>query len=136
MQMNAEARGQCLPDPKVILLLEDDPTNGWMLQSVIQRETPYYALLAANGMAALKLVQSVVPNLILLDYALPDLNGLQVYEQIKAQPGMEHVPAILVTAWPDRTEVRASHLRCVAKPYDLDTMLEMLHQQLDDEKSE
>lgn len=134
MQTGAETREKRFSGLKCILILEDDPANRWLLQYLIRRETPYEVLLAANGGEALRLAQRVVPNLILLDYALPGLNGLHVYEQLIAQPGWENVPAILVTAWSDRMEVRASHLRCIAKPYDPYVLLEVLHRQLDDEK--
>ena len=134
MQTDAENGEKGLSGPKLILILEDDPAHGWLLQHLIQHETPYYVLLASNGVEALKLVRSLVPHLILLDYTLPGMNGLQVYEQIQAEPGLEQVPAILVTAWPDRTEGRGSHLYCIGKPYDPYALLEVLHQQLGDEE--
>lgn len=117
-------------DLKFILIVEDDPADGEMLQSVLRRETPYFVSLVASGTEALKVMDDIVPDLLLLDYALPDMSGLDVYKHLSAEAAFAYMPAVIVTAWPHRADVRASHLPCLAKPYDLDAMFQVLQQQL------
>jgi CheY-like chemotaxis protein len=116
--------------PKFILIVEDDPADGEMLQSVLRRETPYFVSLVTSGTAALQVLDDIVPDLILLDYVLPDMNGLDVYKRCIVEPAFANMPAVLVTAWSHLADVRTSHLPCLAKPYNLDTMFQMLQQQL------
>lgn len=115
---------------KFILIVEDDPADGEMLQAVLRRETPYFVSLVASGTEALHLMDDIVPDLILLDYALPDMNGLDVYKHCIAEPAFANMPTVLVTAWSHLADVRASHLPCLAKPYNLDAMFQVLQQQL------
>src|SRR5260370_4262600 len=98
MQPLQKEEAKNTPSVKVILVIEDDIALGQLLILTIQLETPYQALLASNGDEALQLVQGVKPDLILLDYTLPGMNGLEFYERIKAIPGREGVPVILLTA--------------------------------------
>jgi CheY-like chemotaxis protein len=115
---------------KFILIVEDDLADGEMLQSVLRRETPYFVSLVASGTEALQVLDDIVPDLILLDYALPDMSGLDVYKHCIVEPAFANMSAVLVTAWSQRADVLASHLPCLAKPYNLDTMFQVLHQQL------
>ena len=120
-------RDHSLVPLKCILGVEDDPLHGRLLKTVIQQETPYFAFFVSTGPEALHFVQSVMPDLFLLDYALPGMNGLEVHQRLTTQPGLERIPAILLTACPFQAEVRASPLPCLAKPYDLDTLLKALN---------
>lgn len=122
---------QTPPANKRILLVEDDEANRQMLQLAIERETPYHVLLAATGREALHALQKVKPDLILLDYTLPDLNGLDVYEHVRAIPGCEAVPVVLVTASTHQATAETTHLPLLEKPFDLETLFEALHQYLD-----
>src|SRR5690242_7514939 len=80
------------PPKKLVLVIEDDASNSQMLQLVIEQETPYRVLVVATGMEALRTLQKIKPDVILLDYGLPDLNGLEVYERLRTISGCETVP--------------------------------------------
>lgn len=112
---------------KRILVIEDDPSNSQMLQLAIEQETPYHVLVAATGTEALHALQKARPDLVLLDYTLPDMNGLQVYERLRAIPGCETVPVVLVTASKPQTTEETAQLPRLEKPFDLDTLFETLH---------
>src|SRR5438093_11603270 len=76
---------------KTILVVEDDTAIGSFLVEAIKQEASHQALLATDGYQALKMVHDLKPSLFLIDYSLPYLNGLELYEQLHATKKLEHV---------------------------------------------
>ncbi|MGR9086282.1 MAG: response regulator [Gammaproteobacteria bacterium] len=82
---------------KTILTVDDSPENLTVLSELL---TPYYrVLVATSGQKAVRIAAStVVPDLILLDVMMPDMDGYQVFEQLRANPATRDIPVIFVTA--------------------------------------
>lgn len=80
-----------------ILIVEDSPT---ILHQVKQEliAVGYEVLEATNGEEALRVASDQQPRLVLLDVILPKLNGYQVCRKLKAEPGMENIPVIMLTS--------------------------------------
>lgn len=113
---------------KTILVVEDDPGIGSFLVEAIQQETPYQALLATAGYQALKIVHHIKPNLFLLDYGLPHINGIELYDQLHAIKELEDIPALLISArlqLPKR-EAQKREITCLKKPLELDELLKTI----------
>jgi DNA-binding NtrC family response regulator len=108
---------------KTILIVEDDAGVGAFLVQAIVEETPYRPVLAADGLQALKIVHSLKPSLFILDYQLPFLNGIELYDQLHAMKELERTPAIIMSANLPTPEVKKRHLRNLRKPFDLDDLL-------------
>ena len=53
---------------------------------------------AAGGVEGIKLVREMLPDLVLLDLMMPDMDGWEVYQQMKADDAMRNIPVIVVTA--------------------------------------
>jgi two-component system cell cycle response regulator DivK len=87
---------------KTILLIEDNADNARL---VVRIMTPYgYRILhASDGESGLQMAFQDKPDLILLDLGLPDLDGQTLIGLIKAMPGLEPVPVVIITAWPPDT---------------------------------
>src|SRR6266568_1447190 len=83
---------------KTILLVEDEAVISSLLVEVIVQETPYRAIVATDGRAALQLVQHFTPDLLLLDYRLPGMNGIELYDRLHSNEALAAIPAILMTA--------------------------------------
>ena len=83
---------------KVILIVEDDEGIGRFLVQAILLETSYHPIWVTDGFAALKVIHDLKPDLLILDYQLPHMNGIELYDQLRAVKGFEAVPAILMTA--------------------------------------
>lgn len=81
---------------------------------------------AANGMEAVQKAKQYAPDIVLLDVMMPELDGFQVMEQMKAIPETESIPVILLTAMPAdqgesaALEVGTSHY--LTKPCDLEML--------------
>src|SRR6266516_750918 len=113
---------------KTIFIVEDDETIGALLVQTIEQETPYRAVLASDGFQALKMLPTVQPDVLLLDYGLPDMNGLEFYDTIHAVKSLKHIPVLIVSAQAARIqkEVRARQLLLLQKPFELTTLLEAI----------
>jgi len=83
--------------PHKILLVDDEPNILLSLQFLMQR-AGYQVTTAADGEQALQRVASDPPDLILLDINMPRLNGYEVCERIRANPGWQGVRILLLTA--------------------------------------
>ena len=83
-------------DP-VILVVEDEPAQLEMLCYNLQKES-YNVVRADNGEDALLLVEEVEPDLILLDWMLPNVSGIKVCRNLKGSKRTRDIPIIMLTA--------------------------------------
>ncbi|NJN99020.1 MAG: response regulator, partial [Anaerolineales bacterium] len=84
--------------PKATLLIVDDlPANLHFLRNILV-EQGYKVRIAADGEMALQSARSALPDLILLDVMLPQMDGYAVCTQLKADPQTRHVPVIFLSA--------------------------------------
>ncbi|GLS86949.1 diguanylate cyclase response regulator [Cypionkella aquatica] len=109
-----------------ILIVDDVATNRIVLK-VKLAAAGYTPLVASTGQNCLALALAESPDLILLDLNLPDMSGLQVLERLRAEPGLRHVPVIMVSANLE-TQARCAAFRAGAddfllKPLDDQTLL-------------
>ena len=81
-----------------ILFVKDEHTNTKLFLHLLSQETPYHVFWATNGLAALHFTEHVKPQLFLLDYHLPDMNGIQLYDRLHARKELEAVPALIMDA--------------------------------------
>ena len=80
--------------PKTVLVVEDEPTLRETLAEALESEG-YRALQAGDGKSGLALFRSEHPDLVLLDLMLPELSGLEVTRQVRAESA---VPIVMLTA--------------------------------------
>ncbi len=117
--------GEALATTKTILLVEDDPNIGSFLVEAIAQETPYRAIVASDSNAALKLVQHFTPCLFILDYGLPGMNGIELYDRLHINQALAPIPAVLITA--DRhlpqQQIQQRQLITFQKPFALEAFL-------------
>ena len=107
---------------KTILVVEDDLAIASFLVAAIEQETPYRAIMATDSHAALELVRHFIPNLLLLDYLLPGMNGIELYDRLKE---VAPIPAILMTASRQlpQEQIQQRQLIAFRKPFELDVFL-------------
>jgi putative two-component system response regulator len=84
----------------LVLIVDDNPENLTVIGELLQ---PEYAVRAANGgRRALTLARlSPPPDLILLDVMMPDMDGFEVLQQLRAQPETAQIPVLFLTALDD-----------------------------------
>jgi class 3 adenylate cyclase len=94
--------------PATILIADDDSVSRKLLRRLLEQEG-HTVRAAAHGREALELFGEEASDVVLLDIVMPELDGISVLEQLKATPGAEHVPVIMISAV-DETE---SVVRCI-----------------------
>jgi len=119
----------------IILVVEDDPDIREFLEEIL-REQNYTVYTAEKGTQALKLVEKISPNLIILDLGLPDLNGEAVCSRIKKYN--PEIPIIILTASEDTQDVVSSFDKgaddYVNKPFVNEELLARIKGQLRKQK--
>lgn len=85
------------PADYTILIVDDIPTNVMLLKAVLTR-AKYNIQTAGGGIEALEKVREQAPDLILLDVMMPDMDGHQVIQHLKAEPAFQDIPVIFLTA--------------------------------------
>ena len=100
---------------QTIMIVDDSPENLTVLSELLE---PIYLVRAANsGQKALRIAGTAPrPDLILLDVMMPDMDGYQVFEQLRADPATRDIPVIFVTAM-DNTEAELHGLEAGAADY-------------------
>jgi len=111
---------------RTIIIVEDDDDIGEVLVQVIQHETPHQAVRISNGFEALKVVRTVKPALLIVDYNLPLMNGITLYDTLHAVKALETIPTLMITAHASRIQqaVKERHLALLSKPFDLSVLLQ------------
>ena len=120
--------GETQATTKTILLVEDDPYISSFLVEAIAQETPYRVIVASDSTAALKLVRHFTPCLFILDYSLPGMNGIELYDHLHLNRELEPIPAILITAnrHIPQQQIRQRQLITFMKPFELDSFLDTI----------
>ena len=112
------------PDPRetTILVGDDDPSLRELIRAVLG--PAYQFVEAADGREVLAVARDVHPDLIVLDVMLPGLSGIEVLDELRADPELQATPVVVITAW-SHAEVdvwEAGADRFVSKPFDPDDL--------------
>ncbi len=96
--VNLPGQERMNPDSvKRILCIEDEPEMIDLIRLILGRRG-FEVTGAAGGMEGLKAIRENLPDLVLLDLMMPDMDGWEVYQQMKADEKTRHIPVIVVTA--------------------------------------
>lgn len=123
---------QLTPRPSVLIV--DDLPNNVRLLSIMLTEKGYQVRKAINGQMALNTVRSLIPDLILLDINMPDLNGYQVCEQLKADEKTREIPVIFISALDDVFDkvkaFQVGGVDYISKPFQGEEVMARIENQL------
>ena len=87
-----------------ILIVDDEPQNLKVAGALLQ-ELGYNFSFASNGVEALDRIQNRIPDLILLDVMMPEMNGFEVCEKIKANEHTKHIPILMLSGLSDEEDI-------------------------------
>ncbi len=120
------------PTAKIILIIEDDQEIGEVLEQAISEQTDYRVIWIAESNTVLKGASHLHPSLILLDYMLPMMDGMTLYDRLQEVDTMRGVPVILISAKDSLpfAALRERGIHLLKKPFDLTDLLDMLAQLL------
>ena len=105
----------------VVLIVDDEPAGRETLEALLTLE-PYELHFAESGHEALAKAAELIPDIILLDIMLPDIDGYAVCRRLRADPVLANVPILMVTALDDhRSRLRGIEVGAddfIVKPYN------------------
>src|SRR6266513_55227 len=112
---------------KTILLVEDDSIISELLTQMITQETPYKVFSAPDALEAIDLVNNIKPQLMILDYWLPFMQGIELFDRLHHTEGLEEVPAIMLSVNAPVREINQRHMTYIRKPFDMSKLLDTIH---------
>ena len=83
---------------ELILIVDDIKANRMLLASIIDKNTDYKVMMACNGSEVIESIDSIEPDLILLDIMLPDIDGYKIAEILKSKEKTKNIPIIFITS--------------------------------------
>ncbi len=98
-----------------ILIVDDSPSQLLGIRRIVEK-LGHEALTAEDGAAGVEVAKRELPDLILMDVVMPNLNGFQATRSITREPSTKHIPVILVTTKDQETD-RMWGMRQGAKAY-------------------
>jgi CheY-like chemotaxis protein len=120
---------------RIVLVVEDDAALRNLIGELLAESSrdglgPLRVLEAPDGEAALAHLNGVVPDLVLLDLILPDVDGFDLCRRIKGDPRLAATPVVALTALPMHDgDQRARGAGCdalVAKPFDVEDLVQVV----------
>jgi two-component system sensor histidine kinase/response regulator len=116
-----------------ILVVDDQPINVQLLKRKLEREN-LRVIAAYNGLEALDQVSREMPDLILLDVMMPDMDGIEVCQRLQANESTRGIPVIFITARTNKESklegLGVGAVDYITKPIDLDETMARVQTQL------
>ena len=116
-------------DEKTILVIDDDPDNMTVLRALLGSE--YHMVFTYEGREGITLAGELMPTLVILDISLPDMNGLDVLQNLKGDEATGGIPVLIVTASAmvhQHERIRRSGCDgFITKPYPVDDLIQTVH---------
>jgi len=118
---------------KKILIVDDEPEIVRLLGLRLMN-SGYRVLKAYDGAEAVKVAKKELPDLIMLDILMPEIDGSKTASLLKEDPKTKDIPIIFLTCLFTKEDEKKGHLRgnmyFVAKPYDGDQLLGIIKENL------
>lgn len=120
----------------ILLIVEDDPAMRDLLELTLKQQfvPPFELKIAQNGLEALDLIQEYPPTLMILDILLPQMNGLQLLQQLHTESIHSDTRIVVISALGVREVVQQAIENgandFLVKPFDMDTLIERVRQVL------
>ena len=112
-----------------ILVIEDYSDTRDLLSALLHRKG-YRVVLAESGLEGLLKASGTRPDLIIMDLALPEIDGIEAARRIHDTPELSHIPIFVVSGYLTpavEAEVRAAGcMEMFSKPFDFDSLLETI----------
>ncbi len=134
----AKAQSESPSSLHTLLYVEDNPANLKLVEQLIARHSDMRLLSALTGTLGVELARTSLPEVIVMDIHLPDINGLEALRILREDPMTAHIPVIALSAnaMPRDIEkgMKAGFFRYLTKPIKLDEFMEALTSALEPTK--
>jgi CheY-like chemotaxis protein len=114
---------------KRLLIVDDEQAIVEALQDILSAEG-YDVVTAFNGAEGLQCMADAKPDLVLLDLMMPVMDGREMLRRMREDPALNGVPVVVMSAGRISDEERKSSARFLAKPFELDALLDTISELL------
>ncbi|WP_140908839.1 twitching motility response regulator PilH [Cognatiluteimonas lumbrici] len=112
-----------------ILIVDDSPSQLMGIRRIVEK-LGHEALTAEDGAAGVELAKKELPDLILMDVVMPNLNGFQATRSITREPTTKHIPVVLVTTKDQETDrmwgMRQGACAYLTKPFSEEELAKLI----------
>ena len=111
---------------RIVVVVEDDQSIGELLAGVINEEEGYRAIHVTRPTDALRTMEQVKPDLVVLDVGLPGMSGLELYDRLQKDERLRGVPVMFETAVSRENAPefkKRGILMVLQKPFDLNDLI-------------
>jgi CheY-like chemotaxis protein len=114
------------------ILIADDSKTFLLFEELLLSELICDIVKANNGVEAFQKAQTELPDLILLDIHMPELNGIECCRLIKSNPATSRIPVIIVTAHGNERNscIKAGCTEIITKPVDKKNLITLVRKHL------
>ncbi len=116
-----------------ILIVDDSPSQLMGIKRIVEK-LGHEALTAEDGAAGVDVAKRELPDLVLMDVVMPNLNGFQATRAITREPTTKHIPVILVTTKDQETDkmwgMRQGAKAYITKPFSENELLDIIQSTL------
>ena len=88
--------------PKTILFIDDDEMSRWLVQLCLEHLVDWQVNVAISGKQGLRAIAEAKPDVILLDFMMPDMDGFMFMKKLKEDDPLAHIPIVALTASTNR----------------------------------
>ncbi|HEU5207909.1 MAG TPA: ATP-binding protein [Longimicrobiales bacterium] len=133
--VDPHARADLNPDARTVLYIEDNEANLQLVRRILALQGDRFRFIgAADGLSGLEHARTVLPDLILLDLHLPEIDGEVVLQRLREDPSTRDIPVVVLSAdaTPSRIErlVREGVFAYLTKPLDIAGFVATIHDAL------
>jgi CheY-like chemotaxis protein len=112
-----------------ILFCEDDPAIHKLIRMAM-RSSPHEVTMATNGREGVKLAKELRPQVVFSDVAMPDMDGFQLADAMRADPDLAKIPIVFITASVQRADldeaIRRGASRVIGKPFTVTELRDLV----------
>lgn len=120
------------PPLKKILHVDDSDDIRELVRHGLERAAGITLMSCASAGEALDRASAFAPDLLLLDSIMPDISGVQLYEQLRACPGLAETPVIFLTTQAETLDftsfLRVGAIDVIGKPFDVNTLADTVEE--------
>jgi DNA-binding response OmpR family regulator len=122
-----------------ILSIEDHPEMRGLIQLIFERQG-YHVISVKSGEFGLEMIKSLRPDVLLLDLMLPDIDGWEIYHEMKDDEDLAEVPVIIVSARSAKLDAKRGRQvigndRFVEKPFEVADLIKTVNSVLEQPES-
>ena len=122
-----------MEEKDIILIVDDDTSNLMELTHLLRSNYKVYAV--KDGNSALKNANEYLPDVILLDFIMPEMSGLEVLSELKKSEKTKDIPVIFITGMKDRVNevegLTSGAVDYIRKPFDSEIVKFKVNQQIE-----